>query len=71
MTCLHCTKFNLRDFPSHARIGFGKCTIEQEKNRFFAMRHECKEFTRASPEVIEKRDAWKNELELNSWKNKK
>ena len=71
MTCLHCTKFNLRDSPSHARVGFGKCMIEQEKYRYFAMHHKCKEFTKAAQEVIEKRDAWKRELELKSWKNKK
>ena len=64
MTCLHCTKFNLRDFPAHARIGFGKCAIEQEKYRYFATHHKCKEFTPATQKTIEIRDAWKIALKL-------
>ena len=71
MTCLHCTKFNLRDYPAHARIGLGKCSIEKEKYTYFATHYECKEFTKAANEIIEKRDAWKNNLNLTHRKDKK
>lgn len=60
MSCLDCTKLDLRRFPRHAVAGIGKCEHASMTGMFvvFNKHKDCQQFVEAPAEQAEARKAW-------------
>lgn len=63
MFCLHCVNFNLRDYPAHVRVGFGRCmaaNLYSQGAVFMPIRtvHECDKYDPVKDDVLIKRKEW-------------
>lgn len=60
--CLACTGLDLKQHPSHARIGFGRCKFEQQPGVFVSVGYEreCKDYKEAPEAVKRAREVWHN-----------
>lgn len=63
MRCLHCSNHNLKDYPSHARVGYGRCmaaNLERDGAVFMSVYADvdCNKFRSAKEMVIIKREEW-------------
>jgi len=59
VNCIKCENINIKDYPSHAKHGYGRC--KKESNAVFyslTKLHICVKFNEASKEIIEKRIIW-------------
>lgn len=63
MRCLHCINYNLRDYPSHARVGYGRC-MAADLQRYGAVfmsiiaEVDCDAYSPAKDGVVFKREEW-------------
>jgi hypothetical protein len=64
--CIDCKHITLREHPKHANEGLGQCKRDAKSGEFFSYlyRRECKQYDRAAEEVILKRMAWRDQLEI-------
>lgn len=63
MKCLKCKNFNLRDYPRHVAVGYGRCMavdIHKDGAVFVAIHAdvECNDYVSAKDVVISKRQEW-------------
>jgi hypothetical protein len=63
MRCLHCKNFNLRDYPSHAKVGIGRCMavdVFKQGAVFVPIQSEfeCDKYQQAADNVVAKRKEW-------------
>ena len=63
MRCLHCINYNLRDYPAHARVGYGRC-MAADLQRYGAVfmsivaEVDCDAYSPAKDGVVFKREEW-------------
>lgn len=57
--CLECKNIQIKEYPSHAKNGYGRCSISKD-GIFYSLRilHNCDKFNEAEKEIIDKRIAW-------------
>lgn len=62
MNCLSCIHIDLRTYPAHAKVGVGRCKLQKLPGVFenFRIERDCKLFTAADAETVEKRNIWAN-----------
>lgn len=63
MRCLHCINYNLRDYPSHARVGYGRCMaadLQRDGAVFMSISAlvDCDAYSPAKDGVVFKREEW-------------
>jgi hypothetical protein len=60
MICLHCTRLDLRSFPKHSAVGYGRCKAETLPGVFesISIERQCGKFDQADAETIAKREEW-------------
>lgn len=60
MKCLNCKHLDLQSNDTMARMGYGKCSLENESWRYVTFRFErvCKNFDQVSAEIAKKRTDW-------------
>lgn len=63
MRCLHCVNFNLKSYPSHAKVGYGRCMIADiyRQGAVFMSTSadiECDKFKQSKEEIITRRNEW-------------
>lgn len=60
MNCLQCDHLDLRKHTKHAAVGLGQCKKQMLPGVFevFARERECKQFSAAEAEVVQKRLKW-------------
>lgn len=61
--CLNCRNFNMRDYPQHVAVGFGRCmaaSIERHGAVFMPLRAlvDCEQYSTAKEGIIAKRQEW-------------
>jgi hypothetical protein len=56
--CLTCGNLDLQRYPSHARVGFGRCKLETLPGVFVSIYHQCGRHAEADKGVVEKRMEW-------------
>ncbi len=63
MRCLHCINYNLRDYPSHAKVGYGRCMaadLQRDGAVFMsiAAQVDCDGYSPAKDGIVFKREEW-------------
>lgn len=63
MRCLHCINYNLRDYPSHAKVGYGRCMaadLAKDGAVFMSISGEvdCDAYSPAKDGIVFKREEW-------------
>jgi hypothetical protein len=63
MRCLHCINYNMKDYPSHARVGYGRCMaadLQRDGAVFMSVVAEvdCDAYSPAKDGVVFKREEW-------------
>ena len=63
MRCLHCINYNLRDYPAHARLWYGRCMaadLQRDGAVFMSAlaEVECDAYSPAKDGIIFKREEW-------------
>lgn len=63
MRCLHCINFNMKDHPSHARVGYGRCMaadLQRDGAVFMSISVEvdCDAYSPAKDGIVFKREEW-------------
>jgi hypothetical protein len=59
INCIKCNDIQIKEYPSHAKIGYGRCQREEHAT-FYSLQimHDCVKFNAAPDDIIEKRIAW-------------
>ena len=62
--CLSCARIDLKTYPTHAKVGLGRCALDNLPGVFvsFFCRRECSHFLDAAPDIKEKRIEWSEKL---------
>ena len=63
MRCLHCINYNLRDYPSHAKVGYGRCMaadLQRDGAVFMSIAADvdCDGYSPAKDGIVFKREEW-------------
>lgn len=63
MRCLHCINFNMKDYPSHARVGYGRCMaadLQRDGAVFMSISAlvDCDAYSPAKDGIVFKREEW-------------
>lgn len=63
MRCLHCINFNMKDHPSHARVGYGRCMaadLSRDGAVFMSITAvvDCDAYSPAKDGIVFKREEW-------------
>ncbi len=59
MKCIKCEHIAIKDYPSHAQVGLGRCKKERYATFYALMKdHACQMYLETEQEKIEKRIKW-------------